>query len=128
MLTRLSFALLLTAATIFAADVTGKWNATVETDAGTGSPKFVFVQTGEALTGTYEGMLGEAKLTGTVKGDAIEFSFTASAQGENVKVNYKGTVTGNKMKGKVDLGSLASGTFTAEKSAGTAEKSPGEKQ
>ena len=115
MLKRFSLVLLLAATSILGADVTGKWNATVETDSGSGNPKFVFTQSGEDLTGTYVGLLGEAKLTGTVKGDVIEFTFTASAQGENVKVIYKGTVTGNKMKGKVDMGEIASGTFTAEK-------------
>jgi hypothetical protein len=115
MLKRLALALLLAATAMLAADVTGKWNATVETDGGSGNPKFVFVQSGESLTGTYEGLLGTAKITGTVKGDAIEFGFSASNDGEKIDVKYKGTVSGNKMKGKVDMGELANGTFTAEK-------------
>ena len=114
---RLLISLLLSAVAAFAADVTGSWNATVETDQGSGSPTFKFKQTGEALTGTYSGMLGEAALTGKVKGDDIEFSFKASPQGEAVMVIYKGKITGDKqMKGSVDLGGMASGTFTATKS------------
>jgi hypothetical protein len=101
-----------------AADVTGNWEATVETDAGSGSPKFTFKQTGETLTGTYSGQLGEAPLTGTVKGSDIEFSFKASPQGETVTVKYKGKITGEKqMKGTVDLGGMATGTFTATKTS-----------
>lgn len=115
MLRRLSLGLLLIAATaLFAAtDVTGKWTAAVETDAGSGAPKFTFKQTGTALTGTYSGQLGDAPLTGTVTGDDIEFAFKASPQGESVTVKYKGKVTGDKMKGTVDLGGMATGTFTA---------------
>jgi hypothetical protein len=116
MMKRLALVLFLSAVSMLAADVTGKWSATVETDAGTGSPSFVFKQSGETLTGTYAGMLGEAPLTGTVKGDDIEFSFKAAPQGETVTVKYKGKVTAaNQIKGTVDLGGLASGTFTASK-------------
>src|SRR5947207_9024774 len=36
-------------------DVTGKWAFTVETSAGSGTPKFTFKQAGEKLTGHYSG-------------------------------------------------------------------------
>jgi hypothetical protein len=115
MLKRLSLALLLACATLLAADVTGNWNASVETDAGSGTPKFVFKQSGETLTGSYAGQLGEAPITGTVKGDDIEFSFKVSPQGDAVTIKYKGKISGNQIKGTCDLGGLGSGTFTASK-------------
>lgn len=98
------------------ADITGKWAGLVETDAGSGSPNFTFQQTGETLTGTYSGMLGETKLTGTVKGDEVEFSFSGDAQGNTVKVVYKAKLTSAKeMKGTVSIEGLGSGTFKATK-------------
>ena len=107
---------LLTAALGLAADVTGKWHFQVETDAGSGSPTMVLKQDGEKLSGTYSGRLGEAAVTGTVKGDDIEMSFEASPTGEKLTVKYTGKLDGDKkMKGSVDLGGLAKGTFTAEK-------------
>jgi hypothetical protein len=110
-------ALLLFAVSAFAADVTGTWTADVHTDAGSGTPTFVFKQTGEDLSGTYSGALGEAKLTGTVKGTDITWSFKANANGDDVTVTYKGTLDGDtKMKGTIDFGSLGKGTFTAKKS------------
>ena len=106
----------LTAGLALAADITGKWNAQVETDMGSGTPTFVLKQDGEKLTGNYSGQLGEAALTGTVKGNAVEFSFEASPTGEKIIVKYSGTLDGEKkMKGSVELGSLAKGTFTAER-------------
>jgi hypothetical protein len=106
----------LTAGLALAADITGKWNAQVDTDAGSGSATFVLKQEGEKLTGNYSGQLGEAALTGTVKGNAVEFSFEASPTGEKIIVKYTGTLDGEKkMKGSVELGSLAKGTFTAER-------------
>lgn len=100
----------------FAADITGTWKATVETDAGSGTPTFVFKQDGENLTGTYSGQLGEAKLTGTIKGNKVDWSFEASAGDTKAKITYSGTLeSGTKMKGTAVLGEFGKGTFTAEK-------------
>ena len=116
MLLRLTLALLFAAATALAADLTGKWSANVDTDAGSGAPSFEFKQSGETLTGKYSGQLGDAPLTGTIKGDDVEFSFQISPQGDAVTIKYKGKITGPKsMKGSVDLGGLGAGTFTATK-------------
>ena len=116
MLRRLFVSLLLTASMMLAADISGKWTATVETDAGSGTPNFTFKQAGETLSGTYSGQLGEAPLTGTVKGDDVEFSIKVSPQGEAVTLKYKGKISGgNSIKGTVDLGGMGSGTFTATK-------------
>ena len=98
-------------------DVTGKWAFTVETGAGSGTPSVTLKQDGEKLTGHYSSAtLGEADLTGSVKGNDISFSFNADAQGTALKVTYTGTIDGkDAMKGKVDLGGMAEGTFTAKK-------------
>ena len=93
MLKSILLTLCLLSATAFAADISGKWEFTVQLDAGSGSPTFVFKQAGEKLTGTYTGLLGNAPLTGTVKGDAVEFSFEATAQGQKAKVVYTGVIT-----------------------------------
>jgi hypothetical protein len=99
--------------TLRAADVTGTWLAAVVLDAGTGTATFVFEQKGETFSGTYSGVLGEAKLTGTVKGDQVEWSFDGGPAG---KVTFKGTLDGAaKMKGTAEYGLLGRGTFTADK-------------
>ena len=97
-------------------DVTGKWAFAVETAAGSGTPTMTFKQEGEKLTGHYSGQLGEADLTGTVKGPDITFKFDLDAQGTALSITYTGTVDGkDSMKGKVDLGALGEGTFTAKR-------------
>ena len=96
-------------------DVTGTWSFQVETDAGTGTPTMTFKQEGEKLSGHYSGQLGEAPLAGTLKGSAIEFSIDVSAQGTDLHIVYSGTVEKDSMKGKVKLGDVAAGTFTAKK-------------
>lgn len=98
-----------------ATNVTGEWAFNVTTDQGGGTPTITFKQDGEKLTGKYVGQLGSADLTGTVKGDAIHFTFTIDAGGQAAPVTYDGTVEKNTMKGKLDIGGMVNGTFTATK-------------
>ena len=115
MLKSITLFLLLTLPAL-AHDITGKWQFTVETDAGSGSPTFVFKQVGEKLTGTYNGLFGTAQLTGTVKGDAIEFSFEATMQDQKGKIVYTGKIQGaTKMAGDADLAGLGKAKWTGTK-------------
>ncbi len=105
--------LTLAALTLRGADLTGTWAASVVLDAGSGIATFTFKQTGETLSGTYSGTLGEAQVTGTVKGDQAEWSFDSGQAG---KIAYKGVLdAAGKMEGSVVYGQLGAGTFTAEK-------------
>jgi hypothetical protein len=98
-----------------ATNVTGEWTFNVQTDQGGGTPTITFKQDGEKLTGTYAGQLGNSELTGTVKGNAIHFTFNIDVQGQQAPVTYDGTVEKNTMKGKMDIGGMVNGTFTATK-------------
>jgi hypothetical protein len=98
-----------------ATNVTGEWLFNVTTDQGGGTPTITFKQDGERLTGKYAGQLGNADLTGTVKGNAIHFTFNIDVQGQQAPVTYDGTVEKNTMKGKLDIGGMVNGTFTAAK-------------
>ncbi|HEX3915200.1 MAG TPA: hypothetical protein VHW71_17000 [Steroidobacteraceae bacterium] len=98
-----------------AADVTGTWIMAVQTSAGSGSPTFVLVQKGEALSGSYKGQLGEAQVTGTVKGDEVTIEYKIDSQAGSLAVTYSGKTDGKTMSGKVSLGQLGEGTFTGTK-------------
>lgn len=107
------FALLAVVCVLWAADVSGTWSAAVVLDAGSGTATFVFQQQGDTFSGTYSGVLGEAKVTGTIKGDKVEWSFDGGQAG---KVTFEGTFDGpTKIKGTAEYGQLGKGTFTAEK-------------
>ena len=97
---------------VFAADISGAWQFSLQTPTTKGSPSFEFKQDGENLTGSYVGKFGKAAVTGTVKGDQVEFSF----DGTKGKFLYKGTVDGpGSMKGDFELVGTEKGTFTATK-------------
>jgi hypothetical protein len=98
-------------------DLSGKWTFQVTTSAGSGEPTVTFKHTGDELTGHYSSTnLGEADLTGTVKGRDVTFKFTGTVQGMSVSVTYTGTIESKEtMKGTIDIGGLAQGTFTAKR-------------
>jgi hypothetical protein len=100
-----------------APNLTGKWNFTVETSAGSGSPVFTFIHAGQNLIGTYKGLLGEAEVTGSVnlKTNAVKWSFDVDREGSTMTCTYKGTFEGkDNMKGSVTL-SEYEGTWTAKR-------------
>lgn len=105
---------------LFAADVTGTWNAKVDLGGQGGTPTFVLKQDGEKLSGTYSGALGEAPVHGTVKGNEIVLDFEASG----AAIHYAGKIDadGKKIEGTVDYGGQASGTFTATRSEPAKDK------
>ena len=108
--------LLVGAALLAAADVTGTWQFEVETSQGSGSPTFTFKQEGEKLSGTYTGLLGKAEVSGTVKGDKIEFSFTVSQEGISGKIRYWGVIeSATRMKGEAEFAEFGKATWTATK-------------
>jgi hypothetical protein len=98
-----------------AADVTGTWIMAVQTGAGSGSPTFVLVQKGDALSGSYKGQLGEAQVTGTVKGEEVTIEYHVEGQAGSLAVKYSGKTDGKTMSGKVSLGQMGEGTFTGTK-------------
>ena len=97
-------------------DLTGEWVFDVQTDQGSGSPSFVFTQTGEKLAGKYKGTFGEADVTGTVTGKTFKLAFKTSAQGQEIAISYDGEIESNaSVKGKMDIAGLGSGTFTGKR-------------
>ena len=98
-------------------DLTGKWLFTVNTDGGSGTPTVTFTQRGDSLTGHYSSqLLGEADLKGTVRDGKFSFTLQGNVQGTAVTVTYTGTIESkDALKGSVDLGGMASGTFTAKR-------------
>ena len=102
---------------VYAANVTGEWNLSVETPNGAGTPTLILKQDGETLTGTYKGRFGEAPLKGTIKDNAIKFTVTINVQGQDLEIEYAGTVDGDSMKGKAKFGDMGEGAFTGKKAA-----------
>ncbi|NWG12600.1 MAG: hypothetical protein HXY20_03600 [Acidobacteria bacterium] len=96
-------------------DVSGTWDLTVESEQSTANPSLTLVQSGEQLSGTYRGRMGQYRIEGTIRGNDIRFSVTVRFQDQPVVVIYSGTVDTDSMSGTVQFGDYGSGTWTAKR-------------
>jgi len=88
------------AVSAFAADVTGKWKASIEGPQGPMDLMFTFKTESDKVTGTVASPMGELPLT-DVKVDGDQIAFTVST--DQFSVVHTGTVVGDEMKLKVDM-------------------------
>lgn len=101
-----------------AADVTGKWTTTFDTQVGPQKYTFDLKADGEKLTGkaAFErmGQSGEAELVdGKVADDEVSFAETMDAMGQTVRIEYKGKVKGDEIAFTRVVGDFATETFVA---------------
>jgi hypothetical protein len=90
---------LLVSAVAFAADVSGTWTASFDTQVGQQNYTYTFKVDGGKLTGTAKSNLGESQITnGTVTGDDITFTENLNYQGMPFQIVYKGKISGDEIK------------------------------
>ena len=104
MKTALALAVLF-ASVLSAADITGTWKGTAETQAGSVERTFVFKVDGTKLTGeTTSDRFGKSTINdGKIDGDNLSFTITINFNGNEAKANYKGKVSGDTIKLTVDV-------------------------
>src|ERR1700737_4412225 len=89
-------------------NVTGKWQISWEARIGTEQGVVQFQQTGDALTGTFQGRHGTPKVSGNLQGKDI--FFTLEFPGSHpFTIVFSGSVTDDKMAGKFDLQGMQDG-------------------
>ena len=106
------------AAFAFAADVTGTWTATFQTDVGVQEYTYVFKQEGTKLTGVAKSKFAEAETQiseGTVTGDDIAFVENLNYQGMPLRITYKGKIAGDSISFTRNVAEFADETATAKK-------------
>jgi hypothetical protein len=89
----------LMAASAFAADISGKWTASFDTQIGVQNYTYVLKADGEKLTGKAKSDLAEVEITeGSIKGDDVAFVENTSYQGNALRIEYKGKLSGDELK------------------------------
>jgi hypothetical protein len=89
------------AAAVFAADVTGTWTASFDTQVGVQKYTYTFKVAGNKLTGKAKSELANAEteiLEGTVNGDDISFVENLNFQDMPLRIVYKGKIAGDEIK------------------------------
>ena len=108
--------LLAAAAMLYAADVSGKWTASFETQIGVQNYTYEFKLDGEKLTGTAKSQFGQGPIVdGTVKGDEISFVENLDFNGQQVRITYKGKIAGDEIKFTRQVGEFASEDLVAKR-------------
>jgi hypothetical protein len=76
-----------------AADITGKWTASFDTQIGKQNYTYDFVVKDSKLTGKIKSDMGESDvLEGKVEGDKVSFAELLNFQGMEIRITYTGTV------------------------------------
>jgi hypothetical protein len=77
-----------------AADITGKWTASFDTQIGVQNYTYEFVVKDGVLTGKAKSENGESALqNGKVEGDTVTFVENLQFQGMDIRIEYKGKIT-----------------------------------
>ena len=107
----------LAAGIAFAADVSGNWTASFETQVGTQTYTFDLHAQGNALTGKTKGNLtGENPISdGKVDGNKISFVEKATYQGMPLVFNYTGELKGDQIHFKRELMGFMPEEFDAKR-------------
>ena len=93
----LTMLLMFTVAPALAADITGTWKASFETQIGQQNYTYEFVVKGTTLTGKIQSEMGGAAeiQQGKVDGDKVSFVETFKFDGNEIQITYTGRITSN---------------------------------
>jgi hypothetical protein len=86
---------LLEVARVFAADITGTWKASFDTQIGQQNYTYQFVVKGTTLTGKIQSEMGGTTEVqqGKVEGDKISFVEMFKFEGNEIQITYTGQIT-----------------------------------
>jgi hypothetical protein len=110
-----------------AADATGTWSASFNTQNGTVPATLTFKKTGDKITGTLASDQGSTDLEAELKGKALTVWFNYNANGQSIPIEMSGTIDGDTAKGTMTAGGSPAGDWTATRSKAPTEKDTTEK-
>ena len=109
-------ALVATAAVAAAADISGTWTTSFDSQVGQQTYTYTFKVEGGTLTGHAKSNLGEGDLKGTVTDDKVTFVENLDYQGQVLAITYNGQiVSADEIKFKRDVGGQGGEEFTAKR-------------
>jgi uncharacterized protein involved in outer membrane biogenesis len=98
------------------ADVSGRWNMTIDSDAGSQSATLTLQQSGESFSGSIGGDQGTFDFDGgMISGNKLEWVLEIDAQGTFIEISMDGTVDGDQINGTMDFGGQGGGDWTARR-------------
>ncbi len=109
--------ILLLVSSVRAADISGTWKASFDTQIGVQNYTYDFKVIGNQLTGKAKSDNGESELkNGKIEGDKVSFVESLTVMGMTIEVTYSGTVTSNdEIKFTRDVGGFATEELVAKR-------------
>ena len=99
-----------------AADISGQWTATFDTQVGEQHYVYTFKVDGEKLAGTAKSDNGNVTIeNGTVKGDDVSFVENLDYQGQKLAITYTGKISGDEIKFTRDVGGFGKEELVAKR-------------
>jgi hypothetical protein len=99
-----------------AADISGQWTATFNTQVGEQHYTYTFKVDGEKLAGTAKSDNGTTDIqNGSVKGDDVSFVENLDYQGQKLVITYTGKISGDEIKFTRDVGGVAKEDLVAKR-------------
>jgi len=112
----IAFAALLLPVPAAAADVSGRWTASIDTQIGVQNYTYDFKVEGAKLTGKAKSQFGETEIIeGTVNGDQIKFVENLNFEGQPIRIEYTGRISGDEIKFNRKVADFASEDFVAKR-------------
>ena len=94
-----------------AADITGTWTASFDTQIGVQNYMYTFKVEGNKLSGRVKSMYSDGEISeGTINGDDISFVENLTFEGMPLRITYKGKISGDEIK----LTRIVAEAFTEE--------------
>lgn len=100
-----------------AADISGTWTTSFDSQVGKQEYTYTFVVKGADVAGTFKSANGEGAITeGKLEGDKLTFVENMNYQGQALRIVYSGTVvSADEIKFKRDVGGQGGEEFTAKR-------------
>ena len=101
----------------YAADITGTWTATFDTQVGQQNYTYTFSVNGTGLTGSMKSANGESGIeNGRIEGDTVSFTENLDFQGMALKISYTGKIISNdEISFTRQVGEFATEQLTAQR-------------
>jgi seryl-tRNA(Sec) selenium transferase len=105
-----------------AANLTGRWDVTIEFFSSTGQHTLTLEQDGNWVKGSHQGDFSSRELVGTIDGDRITLRSVPAIEGDNLPYIFSGTLSGDSFSGQIHLGEYRTAKFTARRHATSGKK------
>ena len=105
-----------------AADLSGKWDVSMQFFSSISQHTFNIAQDGNWLNGTYQAEFQSGNLTGTIEGDQVKIQCSMRIVGDHLIYLFSGKLNADTMSGDIHLGEYRTAKFTAKRNTGKAPR------